>query len=64
MKQYLMKTQDIIQKFDECILVHVSRSKNKKADALSKLSSITFSHLEKEIRVEVLERPSILKVVS
>ncbi|XP_071717825.1 uncharacterized protein [Rutidosis leptorrhynchoides] len=34
---------------------------NKKADALSKLASLTFEHLAKEVLVEVLEKKSILK---
>jgi ribonuclease HI len=62
MKQYLEKAQSMIQKFEECIMTHVPRSKNKKADALSKLASVTFSHLAKEIRVEVLKEPSISEI--
>ncbi|XP_071719256.1 uncharacterized protein [Rutidosis leptorrhynchoides] len=38
---------------------HVRRSQNKKADALSKIASITFAHLAKEVLVETLERRSI-----
>ncbi|XP_071719444.1 uncharacterized protein [Rutidosis leptorrhynchoides] len=34
---------------------------NKKADALSKLASLTFEHLAKEVLVEVLEKKSILE---
>jgi ribonuclease HI len=62
MKQYLAKAQELIKGFDDCVIVHVPRSKNKKVDALSKLASVTFSHLAKEIRVEVLKAPSISEV--
>nr|GEZ77479.1 reverse transcriptase domain-containing protein [Tanacetum cinerariifolium] len=37
----------------------VPRSKNKKADALSKIASTSFSHLSKQVLVEVLENKSI-----
>nr|GEV99440.1 reverse transcriptase domain-containing protein [Tanacetum cinerariifolium] len=37
----------------------VSRSKNKKADALSKIASSSFAHLSKQVLVEVLENKSI-----
>nr|GEY32557.1 reverse transcriptase domain-containing protein [Tanacetum cinerariifolium] len=37
----------------------VPRSKNKKADALSKIASISFAHLSKQVLVEVLETKSI-----
>ncbi|GKB85410.1 reverse transcriptase domain-containing protein [Tanacetum coccineum] len=38
---------------------HVQRNQNKKADAISKLASITFEHLTKEVLVEVLTKRSI-----
>ncbi|GJY46759.1 reverse transcriptase domain-containing protein [Tanacetum coccineum] len=38
---------------------HVRRNQNKKADALSKLASMTFEHLIKEVLVEVLAKRSI-----
>nr|GEY25925.1 reverse transcriptase domain-containing protein [Tanacetum cinerariifolium] len=37
----------------------VPRSKNKKADALSKIASTSFAHLSKQVLVEVLENKSI-----
>nr|GEV59584.1 reverse transcriptase domain-containing protein [Tanacetum cinerariifolium] len=40
-------------------LSQVSRSKNKKADALSKIASTSFAHLSKQVLVEVLETKSI-----
>ncbi|GJV66552.1 hypothetical protein Tco_1482061 [Tanacetum coccineum] len=38
---------------------HVRRNQNKKADALSKLASMTFEHLTTEVLVEVLTKRSI-----
>ncbi|GKC62319.1 reverse transcriptase domain-containing protein [Tanacetum coccineum] len=38
---------------------HVHRNQNKKADALSKMASMTFEHLSKEVLVEVLTKRSI-----
>ncbi|XP_071699478.1 uncharacterized protein [Rutidosis leptorrhynchoides] len=40
-------------------ITHVSRTLNKKADALSKLAALTFSHFKKEIWVEELKVKSI-----
>ncbi|GKA11019.1 reverse transcriptase domain-containing protein [Tanacetum coccineum] len=40
-------------------LLHIRRNQNKKADALSKLASMTFEHLTKEVLVEVLTKRSI-----
>ncbi|KAD7478315.1 hypothetical protein E3N88_01451 [Mikania micrantha] len=59
MKLYLEAAKNLISKFEECEVLHVPRSKNKKADALSKLASTTFGHLANQVRVEVLEEPSI-----
>ncbi|GJQ92034.1 reverse transcriptase domain-containing protein [Tanacetum coccineum] len=38
---------------------HIWRNQNKKADAISKLASMTFEHLTKEVLVEVLAKRSI-----
>ncbi|GJW08671.1 reverse transcriptase domain-containing protein [Tanacetum coccineum] len=38
---------------------HIRRNQNKKADTLSKLASMTFEHLTKEVLVEVLAKRSI-----
>nr|GEX07213.1 reverse transcriptase domain-containing protein [Tanacetum cinerariifolium] len=40
-------------------LSQVPRSRNKKADALSKITSTSFAHLSKQVLVEVLETKSI-----
>ncbi|GJX66274.1 reverse transcriptase domain-containing protein [Tanacetum coccineum] len=45
--------------FDSFSISHVSRSKNKKADALSKIASTSFAHLSKQVLVEILNEKSI-----
>ncbi|XP_071708513.1 uncharacterized protein [Rutidosis leptorrhynchoides] len=58
---YLAKAKELIESFKSFKLEHVRRSQNKKADVLSKLASLTFEHLAKEVLVEVLEKKSILE---
>ncbi|XP_071739879.1 uncharacterized protein [Rutidosis leptorrhynchoides] len=60
-QQYLSKAKELIESFKSFDIEHVRRSQNKKADALSKLASLTFEHLAKEVLVEVLERKYILE---
>ncbi|GJY21092.1 reverse transcriptase domain-containing protein [Tanacetum coccineum] len=45
--------------FEDYTVEHVRRNQNKKADARSKLPSMTFEHLTKEVLVEVLRKRSI-----
>ncbi|KAI3743154.1 hypothetical protein L1987_60859 [Smallanthus sonchifolius] len=58
---YLKKVKDLACRFDSCTVIHIKRSENKQADALSKLTSTSFSHLAKVVRVEVLNTPSVLR---
>ncbi|XP_076889692.1 uncharacterized protein LOC143540548 [Bidens hawaiensis] len=60
MDSYLSQSNELILQFSFKI-VHIKRSENKSADALSKLASTNFEHFAKDIRVEVLDRPSILQ---
>ncbi|XP_071712547.1 uncharacterized protein [Rutidosis leptorrhynchoides] len=60
-QQYLTKAKELIESFKSFDIEHVRRSQNKKADALIKLTSLTFEHLAKEFLVEVLEKKSILE---
>ncbi|XP_076881934.1 uncharacterized protein LOC143530213 [Bidens hawaiensis] len=46
--------------FITCKVKHVKRSKNKQADALCKLASVSFKHLAEDVRVEVLTNPSTI----
>ncbi|GKF86687.1 reverse transcriptase domain-containing protein, partial [Tanacetum coccineum] len=53
------KTKEVLKSFNSYSMEHVRRDQNKKADALSKLASMTFSRLAKEVLVEVLPEKSI-----
>ncbi|GJT21766.1 reverse transcriptase domain-containing protein [Tanacetum coccineum] len=58
-REYLQKTKEALKDFDSYTIEHIRRNQNKKADALSKLASMTFEHLTKEVLVEVLPKRSI-----
>ncbi|GKA04746.1 reverse transcriptase domain-containing protein [Tanacetum coccineum] len=58
-KQYLEKAKELLAKFPCHSIEHIKRDQNKKADALSKLASMTFSKLAKEVLVEVIQDKSI-----
>ncbi|GKD59418.1 reverse transcriptase domain-containing protein [Tanacetum coccineum] len=60
-KQYLEKTNKLLRSFNSYTMKHIRRDQNKKADALSKLASMTFSRLAKEVLVEVLSEKSIVQ---
>ncbi|GJZ55428.1 reverse transcriptase domain-containing protein [Tanacetum coccineum] len=54
-KQYLEKTIGLLSSFPNYSIKHIKREQNKKADALSKLASMTFLNLAKEVLVEVIQ---------
>ncbi|XP_021991310.1 uncharacterized protein LOC110888076 [Helianthus annuus] len=56
MARYLAKTKELMASFDNVTLNDVHRGKNQIADALSKLAT---SGMEKEVKVETLQAPSI-----
>ncbi|XP_076897194.1 uncharacterized protein LOC143550435 [Bidens hawaiensis] len=56
---YLSQAKVLIRQFSSFNIVHIKRSENKSADALSKLASTNFEHFAKDIRVEVLDHPSV-----
>ncbi|GJV07368.1 reverse transcriptase domain-containing protein [Tanacetum coccineum] len=60
-KQYLEKTKEVLESFKSYTMEHVRRDQNKKANALSKLASMTFSRLAKEVLVEVLAEKLIIQ---
>ncbi|XP_076958855.1 uncharacterized protein LOC143634727 [Bidens hawaiensis] len=62
MASYLSQAKDLILQFLSCKVIHIKRSENKSADALSKLASTNFEHFAKDIRVEVLDRPSVRNI--
>ncbi|GKA18514.1 hypothetical protein Tco_0698429 [Tanacetum coccineum] len=59
MIQYPKKTKTLISNFKKFSIEQVPRSKNKKADALSKIAFTSFAHLTKQVLEEVLKEKSI-----
>ncbi|GJS17820.1 reverse transcriptase domain-containing protein [Tanacetum coccineum] len=59
MVQYLEKVKTLTSNFKEFSIKQVPRSENKKADALSKIASTSFTHLSKQVFVEELNEKSI-----
>ncbi|XP_076956362.1 uncharacterized protein LOC143631484 [Bidens hawaiensis] len=59
MASYLSQARVLIRQFTSFNVIHIKRSENKSADALSKLASTNFEHFAKDIRVEVLDHPSV-----
>ncbi|XP_071741051.1 uncharacterized protein [Rutidosis leptorrhynchoides] len=57
MQKYLQLLKELAARFEHFELAQVPRSQNKKADALSKLAALTFSHFQKQVWVEELPRP-------
>ncbi|GKC55409.1 reverse transcriptase domain-containing protein [Tanacetum coccineum] len=52
-KSHLQKVKTALKGFEGYTFEHVQRKQNKKADALSKLASMTFEHITKEVLVEL-----------
>ncbi|GKE00962.1 reverse transcriptase domain-containing protein [Tanacetum coccineum] len=59
MVQYLEKVKTLTSNFKEFSIKQVPQSENKKADALSKIASTSFTHLSKQVLVEELKEKSI-----
>nr|GEV16690.1 reverse transcriptase domain-containing protein [Tanacetum cinerariifolium] len=59
MIKYLEIVKGLVSGFTTFSISQVQRSKNKKAYALSKIASISFPYLSKQVLVEVLETKSI-----
>ncbi|XP_071727914.1 uncharacterized protein [Rutidosis leptorrhynchoides] len=59
MQKYLKLVQELAVDFDLFQITQVSRTLNKKVDALSKLAALTFSHFKKEIWVKEVKVKSI-----
>nr|GEY38268.1 reverse transcriptase domain-containing protein [Tanacetum cinerariifolium] len=57
--EYLEIAKGLVSGFKTFSISKVPRSRNKKADALSKIASTSFAHLSKQVLVEVLETKSI-----
>ncbi|XP_071933202.1 uncharacterized protein [Coffea arabica] len=56
LKKHVAKTHELRSLFNQFTLEQVPRSRNKRADALSKLVSTSFGTLNKEILVDVVKR--------
>ncbi|GJR08301.1 reverse transcriptase domain-containing protein [Tanacetum coccineum] len=59
MIKYLEKVKALASTFRAFSIKQAPRSKNKKADALSKMASTSFAHLSKQVLVEELKENSI-----
>ncbi|XP_022041730.2 uncharacterized protein LOC110944376 [Helianthus annuus] len=59
MAQYLAKVKETTETFQTFKLEYIPRGRNRKSDALSKLASVAFDHLAREVKVEVLTSTSI-----
>ncbi|XP_071727777.1 uncharacterized protein [Rutidosis leptorrhynchoides] len=59
MQKYLKLLKETAKKFEHFELAQVSRSQNKKVDALSKLEALTFLHFQKQVWVEELPSKAI-----
>ncbi|GJZ58891.1 reverse transcriptase domain-containing protein [Tanacetum coccineum] len=59
MIRYLEKVKTLTSSFKAFSIKQVPRNENKKADALSKIASISFAHLSKQVLVEELKEKSI-----
>lgn len=59
MVQYLGKVKELVSSFRAFSIRQIPRNENKKADALSKMASTTFAHLNKQVLVEDLKQKSI-----
>jgi hypothetical protein len=59
MKAYVKQAKKLKASFEAFTLTQISRTQNKRADALSKLASLAFAHLTKRVLVEVLEEKSV-----
>ncbi|GJR55097.1 reverse transcriptase domain-containing protein [Tanacetum coccineum] len=62
MVRYLEKVKALTCGFKVFTIKQIARSENKKADALSKIASISFAHLSKQVLVEELKEKSISEV--
>ncbi|XP_021971279.1 uncharacterized protein LOC110866441 [Helianthus annuus] len=59
MAQYVNRVKKLAKTFKTFKLEYIPRGRNRKSDALSKLASVAFDHLAREVKVEVLTSPSI-----
>ncbi|XP_027156196.1 uncharacterized protein LOC113756920 [Coffea eugenioides] len=63
MQRYLSKVHQLTAYFESFEIQKIPRSQNKRADALSRLASTSFSDLNKIVLVEVLSEPGYVEEV-
>ncbi|XP_027158450.1 uncharacterized protein LOC113760075 [Coffea eugenioides] len=63
MHRYLSKVHQLIAHFESFEIQKIPRSQNKRADALSRLASTSFSDLNRSVLVEVLAEPGYIEEV-
>ncbi|GJW03503.1 reverse transcriptase domain-containing protein [Tanacetum coccineum] len=59
MTKYLTKAKEHVALFKKFSIENIPRNQNQKADVLSKLASVSFNHLTKEVLAEVLNTNSV-----
>lgn len=59
MENYLKAVQTLVKPFNSFTIKKIPRSENRRAETLSKLTSMCFGHLSKEVMVKVLKERSI-----
>nr|XP_027124399.1 uncharacterized protein LOC113741115 [Coffea arabica] len=64
MRRYLSKIHQLTAYFTYFEIQRIPRSENKRADALSRLASTSFSDLNKTVLVEVLDEPGYVEEVA
>ncbi|XP_027075861.2 uncharacterized protein [Coffea arabica] len=64
MQRYLSKVHQLTAYFESFEIQKIPRSHNKRADALSRLASTSFSDLNKTVLVEVLNEPGYMEEVA
>ncbi|XP_027158506.1 uncharacterized protein LOC113760135 [Coffea eugenioides] len=64
MQRYLSKVHQLIAYFESFEVQRIPRSQNRRADALSRLASTSFSDLNKTVLVEVLSEPAYMEEVA
>ncbi|XP_071909560.1 uncharacterized protein [Coffea arabica] len=64
MQRYLSKVHQLTAYFESFEIQRIPRSQNKRADALSRLASTSFSDLNKTVLVEVLSEPGYVEEVA
>nr|GEZ20759.1 reverse transcriptase domain-containing protein [Tanacetum cinerariifolium] len=58
MIKYLAKAREYVSGFKSFSIENIPRNMNQKADVLSKLASVAFNHLTKEVLIEILNERS------